>query len=492
VGVLVPTTILAQQHFLTFSERFAGFPVNIKVLSRFQTPKEQAAAVNGVLTGEVDLIIGTHRLLSSDVHFKDLGLLIVDEEQRFGVTHKEKIKELRKNIDVLTLTATPIPRTLHMSLAGIRDMSLIETAPQGRFPIRTHVLEFNEEVIREAIQREMDRKGQVYFVYNRVESIERMASFLQDLLPKARIAIGHGQMDEDQLERVMLDFYDNEADILLCTTIIETGLDIPNANTLIVYDADRFGLAQLYQLRGRVGRSHRIAHAYFCYRKDKTLSEHAEKRLAAIREFTELGSGFKIAMRDLEIRGAGNLLGPEQHGQIAAVGFEMYCRLLDETIREKKGEIKPELPDPIIEIPVDSYIPSGYISDHKQKVEIYKKIAAISSMEDAALLLDELVDRFGEPPQAVLNLLAIAKVKLKSKEAGIASITKERQELIGKLHLGLAVDYERVLAILQKYRSHFRYQPGRPPVFKWKAQLKDMDLLDMILDSLEQLTSKAL
>lgn len=490
VGVLVPTTILAQQHFLTFTERFAGFPVNIKILSRFQTPKEQAAAINGILTGEVDLIIGTHRLLSDDVHFKDLGLLIVDEEQRFGVTHKEKIKELRKNIDVLTLTATPIPRTLHMSLAGIRDMSIIETAPQGRFPIRTHVLEFNDEVIREAIQRELDRKGQVYFVYNRVESIERMAAFLQDLVPKARIAIGHGQMDEDQLERVMLDFYDNEADILLCTTIIETGLDIPNANTLIVYDADRFGLAQLYQLRGRVGRSHRIAHAYFCYRKDKTLGEHAEKRLAAIKEFTELGSGFKIAMRDLEIRGAGNLLGPEQHGQIAAVGFELYCRLLDETIREKKGEVKPELPEPIIEIPVDSYIPSEYISDHKQKVEIYKKIAAIGRMEDAAMILDELVDRFGEPPQAVLNLITIAKIKLKAKEAGIASITKERQELIGKLHLGLTVDYERVLAILQKYRSNFRYQPGRPPLFKWKCQVPDANLLNMILDSLEQLSAK--
>lgn len=490
VGVLVPTTILAQQHFLTFSERFAGFPVNIKVLSRFQTPKDQAATIKGVLNGEVDLVIGTHRLLSTDVHFKDLGLLIVDEEQRFGVIHKEKIKELRKNIDVLTLTATPIPRTLHMSLAGIRDMSLIETAPQGRFPIRTHVLEYNDEVIREAIQRELDRKGQVYFVYNRVESIERMASFIQNLVPKARIVIGHGQMDEDQLERVMLDFYDHEADILLCTTIIETGLDIPNVNTLIVYDADRFGLAQLYQLRGRVGRSHRIAHAYFCYRKDKVLSENAEKRLAAIREFTELGSGFKIAMRDLEIRGAGNLLGPEQHGQIAAVGFDLYCRLLDETIREKKGEISPELPEPVIEIPVDAYIPTEYISDHKQKVEIYKKVAALQSLENVEMLFDELLDRFGEPPAPVLHLLKIAKIKLKAKAAGIASISKERQELIGKLHQGLTVDYDKVLAILQKYRSQFRYQPGRPPLFKWKYQPKTTDVLNIVLDTLEVLSAR--
>jgi len=484
VAVLVPTTILAQQHFLTFTERFAGFPVTIKVLSRFQSPKEQATVVAGVLDGKVDILIGTHRMLSSDVHFKNLGLLIIDEEQRFGVTHKEKIKEIRKNIDVLTLTATPIPRTLHMSLAGVRDMSIIETAPQGRFPIRTHVLEYNDEVIREAIQRELDRNGQVYFVYNRVESIEPMASHLQSLIPKARIMIGHGQMDEEQLERVMLDFYDGEADILLCTTIIETGLDIPNVNTLIVYDADRFGLAQLYQLRGRVGRSHRIAHAYFCYRKDKVLSENAEKRLAAIREFTELGSGFKIAMRDLEIRGAGNLLGPEQHGQIGAVGFEMYCRLLEEAIREKKGEVVPELPEPVVEIPVDAYIPSGYISDHKQKVEIYKKMAAIQSNEAAEAIMDELTDRFGDPPQSVLNLIYLAKIKLMAKIAGIASITKERQEYIGKLHQGLVVDYEKVLQVLQKYRSGFRYQPGRPPVFKWRASGKDGELLQMILDTL--------
>lgn len=487
VGILVPTTILAQQHFLTFQERFAGYPINIKAISRFQSAKEQTAVINGLLDGEVDVVIGTHRLLSSDLHFKDLGLLIIDEEQRFGVAHKEKLKELRKNVDVLTLTATPIPRTLHMSLAGIRDISIIETAPQGRFPIRTHVLEYNDEVIREAIRRELDRQGQVYFVYNRVETIERMASHLQNLLPNARIAIAHGQLDEDSLERVMLDFYENQSDILVCTTIIETGLDIPNVNTLIVYDADRFGLAQLYQLRGRVGRSNRLAHAFFCYRKDKSLTETAEKRLAAIREFTDLGSGFKIAMRDLEIRGAGNLLGPEQHGQVAAVGFELYCRLLDEAIREKKGEVIPELPEPIVEIPVDAYIPSSYIADNKQKVDIYKKIANISVFENVDNISDELVDRFGDLPQPVINLLNISKIKILAKNAGFASIIKERQEYIGKLHIGLGVDYDRILTILHNYRNYFRYQPGRPPLFRWKAGLPEPELLKMIIHSLELL-----
>ncbi len=491
VGVLVPTTILAQQHFLTFRERFAGFPVNIKVLSRFQTAKEQNQVIAGVLSGEVDLLIGTHRLLSTDVHFKDLGLLIVDEEQRFGVVHKEKLKELRQNVDVLTLTATPIPRTLHMSLVGIRDISLIETPPRDRYPIRTHVLEYNEEVIREAIQRELDRQGQIYFVYNRVETIEKMAGYLQNLLPKARIAVAHGQMDEDQLERVMLEFYDNEADILVCTTIIETGLDISNVNTLIVYDADRFGLAQLYQLRGRVGRSNRIAHAYFCYRKDKTLSENAEKRLAAIREFTELGSGFKIAMRDLEIRGAGNLLGPEQHGQIASVGFELYCRLLDETIRERKGETAPELPEPVVEIPIDAYIPEDYITDGKQKVDIYKKIAVAGTVQVVTDITAEIIDRFGTPPRPVANLLDIAKLKALARELGFSSITKERVEVVGKLHVGLGVDYEKILLILQKYKSQFRYQPGRPPVFKWKAGSALEDLLKVILNSLEMLRQQA-
>ena len=404
--------------------------------------------------------------------------------------HKEKLKELRQSVDVLTLTATPIPRTLHMSLAGIRDMSIIETPPQGRYPIRTHVLEFNEEVIREAIQRELDRKGQVYFVFNRVETIDRMATYLQDLLPEARIMVAHGQMDEDSLEKAMLDFNDYQADILVCTTIIETGLDIPNVNTLVVNDADRFGLAQLYQLRGRVGRSNRIAHAYFCYRRDKTLNETAEKRLAAIREFTELGSGFKIAMRDLEIRGAGNLLGPEQHGQIAAVGFELYCRLLEEAIREKRGQVAPELPEPVVEIPVDAYLPAQYISDSRQKVAVYKKIGNLNSLAAVDALDDELLDRFGMPPQPVVNLLNLNRVKAYARELGFASLTKERHELVGRLHQGLGLEYDRILLVLQKYRSHFRYQPGRPPLLRWKASLPETELIAMVLESLRLLQGK--
>lgn len=490
VGVLVPTTILAQQHYQTFTSRMSGFPVTIKALSRFQSAKEQEEVVDKLLKGKVDLVVGTHRLLSTDVHFKNLGLLIIDEEQRFGVTHKEQIKKMRKNVDVLTMSATPIPRTLHMSLAGIRDMSLIETAPQGRFPIRTHVLEYNDEVIREALQREIDRKGQIYFVYNRVEGIEQMSEMLQELVPEARIIIGHGQMNEERLERVMLDFYEHKADILLCTTIIETGLDIPNVNTLIVYDADRFGLSQLYQLRGRVGRSNRIAHSYFCYRKDKVLSERAEKRLSAIRQFTELGSGFKIAMRDLEIRGAGNLLGAEQHGQIAAVGFDLYCRLLEETIREKRGEIIPELPEPVIELPIDAYISSEYIADHQQKVDIYKKIAAVQDEESADELMAELLDRFGDPPESVINLLNIAKIKIRAKMLGIASIAKENQEIVAKLHLGLTIEYEKILKVLEKYRSSIRYQATRPPMLKWKAATqKDLiGISKVVLDTLEILS----
>ncbi|NLZ43659.1 MAG: transcription-repair coupling factor, partial [Clostridia bacterium] len=336
VAVLAPTTILAQQHFQTFTQRFSGYPVKIAALSRFQSPSEQARIVRDLRTGIIDLVIGTHRLLSRDIEFKDLGLLIIDEEQKFGVAHKERLKELKKNVDALALTATPIPRTLYMSMVGIRDISMIETPPEDRHPVRTYVMEFNEKVIAEAIRREIARKGQVFFVYNRVETIDRMAVYLQDLVPEARIAIAHGQMPEDTLEEVMLSFYEGSADVLVCTTIIENGLDIPNVNTLIVYDADRLGLAQLYQLRGRVGRSTRVAYAYFTYRKDKVLAETAEKRLAAIRDFTDLGSGFKIALRDLEIRGAGNLLGPEQHGHIAAVGFELYCRLLEEAMKERQ------------------------------------------------------------------------------------------------------------------------------------------------------------
>ncbi|NLY30451.1 MAG: transcription-repair coupling factor [Firmicutes bacterium] len=439
VAVLVPTTILAQQHYRTFIERFEGYPAIIHVLSRFQSPIEQAASLKQLKEGKVDIIIGTHRLLSKDVVFKDLGLVIVDEEQRFGVAQKERLKQLRKSVDVLTLTATPIPRTLHMSLVGVRDMSLIETPPENRFPIRTYVIEYNDEVIREAIQRELAREGQVYFVYNRVQTIDRMAAHIMDLVPEARLAVAHGQMDENRLERIMLDFLHGEYDILLCTTIIETGMDISNVNTLIVYDADQMGLAQLYQLRGRVGRTNRVAYAYFTYRRDKLLTETAEKRLQAIKEFTDLGSGYKIAMRDLEIRGAGNLLGPEQHGFIASVGFELYCRLLEESIRELKGEVKQEPPEPVIDLDIDAYLPDSYVADPAQKVEFYKRIAELDSRDEAGELLEEIEDRFGEAPAAAYNLLAVARIKVLARELGIGSISQKRDQFIIRMLSGLDV-----------------------------------------------------
>jgi len=383
VAVLVPTTILAQQHSRTFMERFENYPINIGVLSRFQSPAEQKQIIKGLKSGAVDIVIGTHRLLSKDVEYHDLGLVIVDEEQRFGVVQKERLKEICKNVDVLTLTATPIPRTLHMALVGVRDMSLIETPPEDRFPVRTYVMEWDDAAITQAIYRELGRQGQVYFVYNRIQGIDAMYQHLQSLVPDARIVIAHGQMDENRLEQVMLDFYNGEYDILLCTTIIETGMDISNVNTLIVYDADHLGLAQLYQLRGRVGRTNRVAYAYFTYRKDRILTEDAEKRLQAIKEFSELGSGLKIAMRDLEIRGAGNILGPEQHGFITSVGFEMYCNLLEEAIQQLKGKVEQQIPDPVLDLKVDAYIGDSYVYDSKQKVELYKKMAAVRTIKDA-------------------------------------------------------------------------------------------------------------
>ena len=361
VALLSPTTLLAQQHYNTFISRFEEFPVKIQVLSRFRTPAQQREILKALKQGNIDIIIGTHRLLSKDVSFKDLGLLIVDEEQRFGVGHKETIKNLKKNVDVLTLTATPIPRTLHMSLIGIRDISIIETPPEDRLPVQTYVVEYNDALIRDAIMREVHRGGQIYFVYNRVRSMERMAERLRKLVPEAKIRMAHGQMSESVLEQVMLDFYDKKFDVLICSTIIESGLDIPNANTVIVYDADYYGLSQLYQLRGRVGRSNRLAYAYLTYRKDKILSEVAEKRLRAIKEFTEFGAGFKIAMRDLEIRGAGNILGPQQHGHMAAVGYELYCKLLDEAVKKLKGEETKETVDVTIDIKVNAYIDNDYI-----------------------------------------------------------------------------------------------------------------------------------
>lgn len=430
VAILVPTTILAQQHYETIRERFQDYPINIGLLSRFRTRKQQNETIKGLKDGTVDIVIGTHRLLSKDVIYKDLGLLIIDEEQRFGVTHKEKIKQLKANIDVLTLTATPIPRTLHMSMLGVRDLSVIETPPENRFPVQTYVVEYNPALIREAIERELARGGQIYFLYNRVEDIERKAEEISMLVPDARVTYAHGKMNESELESVMLSFLEGQQDVLVSTTIIETGVDIPNVNTLIVFDADRMGLSQLYQLRGRVGRSNRVAYAYFTYKRDKVLSEVAEKRLQAIKEFTELGSGFKIAMRDLSIRGAGNLLGAEQHGFIDSVGFDLYSQMLKEAIEQRRGTTGEEqVIDIEIDLEVDAYLPDAYISDSKQKIMMYKQFRGISAVEDIEELQEEMIDRFGDYPQEVGYLLQIANIKVLAMQEKIELIKQTKQEV---------------------------------------------------------------
>ncbi len=433
VAILAPTTILAQQHYYNLLKRVKTFPVQVDVLSRFRTGSAQKQTLENVKSGKTDIVVGTHRLLGKDVQFKNLGLLIVDEEQRFGVGHKESIKNIKNMVDVLTLSATPIPRTLHMSMVGVRDMSLLETPPEERFPVQTFVLDYNETVIRDAIVRELGRGGQVYFLYNRVSSIEAFRSRLKALVPEARIAIGHGQMKEQQLEDVMLDFYEGKFDVLLCTTIIENGLDVPNANTMIIYDADHFGLSQLYQLRGRVGRSTRAAYAYFTVRADKMLSETAQKRLDAIREFTAFGSGFRIAMRDLEIRGAGNIFGPEQSGNVSQVGYDMYCKLIEEAVREARagnGEQVARRVETKIELKIDAYLPSNYVSGAAQRMEIYKRIAAIDNREDREDVLEEIIDRFAEPPQCVVNLIEIAHARAEARRLGINRITHMNGSLV--------------------------------------------------------------
>lgn len=467
VAILVPTTILAQQHFETFRERFAGFPFAIQVLSRFRSKKEQSETMKGVKNGTVDIVIGTHRLLSADVVFKDLGLLIVDEEQRFGVSHKEKLKRLKTNVDVLTLTATPIPRTLHMSMLGVRDLSVIETPPENRFPVQTYVVEYSNALVRESIERELAREGQVYYLYNRVQGIEQMADQIAMLVPNARVAVAHGQMSEQELERTILDFLDNEFDVLVSTSIIETGVDIPNVNTLIVHDADKMGLSQLYQLRGRVGRSNRIAYAYFTYQRDKVLTEVAEKRLQAIKEFTELGSGFKIAMRDLAIRGAGNLLGAEQHGFIASVGFDMYSQMLAAEIRKRKAEMgeqetEKETFTTQIDIQLDAYLPSDYIYDSMQKIEIYKKVAAIVSLEEAEDLEEELVDRFGDLPAAVRNLLAVARIKVYGSQYMIETIKQrgDDYEIIFNVKQNEHLDGKKLVAVTSRFENRVKVVSG--------------------------------
>ena len=465
---LVPTTILAQQHYNTFVQRMAQYPVRIGLLCRFRTPAEQKKTIEDLKKGKIDIVIGTHRLLSKDVAFKDLGLLVIDEEQRFGVTHKEKIKQLKKDVDVLSLTATPIPRTLHMSLTGIRDMSLLEEPPSDRRPIQTFVMEYNEEMVREAIARELARGGQVYFVYNRVAHIGEMAAAVQNMIPQARVAWAHGQMRERELEDIMYDFINGDTDVLVTTTIIETGLDISNVNTIIIYDADNMGLSQLYQLRGRVGRSSRTAYAYLMYRRGRVLKETATKRLAAIREFTELGSGFRIAMRDLEIRGAGNLLGSEQSGHMDAVGYDLYCKLLGEAVREEKGiATVHEGYETSADLDVDAYIPDTYISDEATKLDIYRRIAQIASEEERDDMLEELTDRFGDPPRAVQNLLRIAMLRVEAHRIYVTEITQKGVELRFVLYRKARLDIMKIDPWLRTWRGKMKFYAQDPPYFSY-------------------------
>ncbi len=485
VALLVPTTVLAQQHFNTFSQRLARYPIKVEMLSRFRSEKEMEAAVEGLRDGTVDIVIGTHRLLQKDVAFKDLGLLVVDEEQRFGVGHKERLKQLRREVDVLTLTATPIPRTLHMSLVGVRDMSTLETPPEERLPIRTFVSNYSEALVREAILRELARRGQVFFVHNRVQTIGRVARRLKEIVPEAEIAFAHGQMKEERLEAVMLDFYQGKTDVLVCTSIIESGLDIPNANTIIVSESDRLGLAQMYQLRGRIGRSSTRAYAYFLYSKGKRLTPAAEKRLQTIFEASELGAGFRIAMKDLEIRGAGNLLGSEQSGQIAAVGFDLYCQMLSESIQQMKAlqsglepaeVVKAQVPSVVLDLPLTAFIPQSYVPDMTTRLDLYKRLARAADQAEAAQVGEELVDRFGKPPGPVENLLYLLNLKLLAGQLGVEAINKEQEQIVIRFRQGQALDRlklaapERWLKVgLSQVRLDLRYLTHR-----WQKAIEEV------------------
>lgn len=492
VAFLVPTTILADQHYNNFIKRFSDFPIKIDMISRFRTPKQQKATLQALKEGNVDILIGTHRLVSKDIVFKDLGLLIVDEEQRFGVAQKEKIKGMKKNVDVLTLSATPIPRTLHMSLTGVRDISVIETPPEDRYPIQTYVVEQNDQLIRDAILREIGRGGQVYFVYNRVESIDSMANYIRDLVPECKVGIMHGQMTEKELETEMIAFMNKEYDVLVCTTIIETGIDISNVNTMIVHNADKMGLSQLYQLRGRVGRANRIAYAYFIYTKDKILTEVAEKRLKALKDFTELGSGFKIAMRDLEIRGAGNMMGSSQHGHMASIGYDLYCRMLEDTIKLIKGEIENEPIETSVDIKVDAFIPSSYITDEIQKIEVYKKIAAIENINDFMDIKSELEDRYSSIPDSVYNLMDIAYIKSICKGLYIEDIKETAKELRFKFVKGYKGFEDIYSVLLNQYKDDVILYFGETPSFAIKlANIKKETALEYYKKLLEDISENS-
>ncbi len=499
VAFLVPTTILAKQHYNTFVQRMKNYPVRIDMLSRFRTSKEVDETIKGLKSGEVDIVIGTHKILNKSIKYKDLGLLIIDEEQRFGVTHKEKLKEIKQNVDVLTLTATPIPRTLHMSLAGIRDMSVLEEAPVDRVPIQTYVMEYDKEIIREAINRELARGGQVYYVYNRVNNIQDVAMNLQSLLGDANVVYAHGRMPKGELEQIMFDFVQGDIDVLVSTTIIETGLDISNVNTIIIHDADRFGLSQLYQLRGRVGRSGRTAYAFMLYKRDKILKEEAEKRLKAIREFTELGSGFKISMRDLEIRGAGNVLGAQQHGHMAAVGYDLYCKLLNEAVMTLKGEEVLDEFETKIDLDVDAYIPSSYIKNEMQKLNVYKRIASIESEEDYFDMQDELMDRFGEMPKNVMNLLSIAYVKAMAHKAWVTEITNVKASrdtnwknvIKIEMYPQAKIKVEEIPKLIESYKGKLKFIQESKPYFLVETGTKELNMdeyKEVILEFLKQVS----
>ncbi len=490
VAILVPTTILAQQHYNTFRERFMDYPVKIEMLSRFRSVKEQKQILQGLKDGSLDIVIGTHRLVSEGVSFKDLGLLIIDEEQRFGVAHKEKIKTLKTNVDVLTLSATPIPRTLQMSLVELRDMSVIATPPEDRFPVQTFVAEFNSDLIRDAIRKEISRGGQVFYVHNRVDTLDRVLRLIKNIVPEARCGVVHGQMAETQLEREMISFLDKEKDVLVCTTIIETGLDLPNVNTLIVDEADRFGLSQLYQLRGRVGRSNRKAYAYFLYQPQKVLTEEAEKRLSTIREFTEFGSGFKIALRDLEIRGAGSFIGSEQHGHLAAIGFGLYMRMLKEAVQELKGEIVEEEVEPTIDIQVKAILPDEYIADKQTKAALYQRMAAINSDEDLSAIVDELIDRFGNPPKEVENLIQIIKIKIQAKAFKVEQIVQQNQNISLKFASDPGLTGEKLMEIASKFPYPLSFSANQQGKLEFNLRLRFLSIEDIfkaILDLLSMI-----
>ncbi len=474
VAILVPTTILAQQHYTNIVDRFRGYPIKIEMLSRFKTHYQQNKIINDLNKGLVDIVIGTHKLLSKELKFKDLGLLIIDEEQRFGVKHKELIKQLKSSIDVLTLSATPIPRTLHMSMIGVRDMSIISEPPGDRLPIQTYVIEYNEGLIKDAIEKEINRSGQVYYVHNRVMDIDHTASKLRKLLPNARIAIAHGQMSERHLENIMFEFVNKEYDILVCTTIIETGMDIPNVNTLIIDNADHLGLSQLYQLRGRIGRSNKVSFAYLTYERDKMLSEVADKRLKAIKEFTEFGSGFKIAMRDLEIRGSGNILGQEQHGHMLAIGYDLYVKFLDRAVKELQGKMPEEDIETTVDLNVDGYIPSTFIENEEQKIEIYKKIAATNNKNDVLDITEEIIDRFGNIPKQVQNLLKISYIKSLSKKLHVKSITQTGNTVNIEMVSGGDLSQDIIGFLMKNYYTKISFVGTNEPIIRYK------------LDSLEQ------